>query len=158
MGLTLRMIQDKAVAEEIVQETFWRVWRYAHTFQAQRGSFTSWLFSLAHRLAIDTWRRQKVRPQPARSESELQQMYGQPDPQATIPEAVWLLIQHEQVRAAVAELPPEQLHVIELAYFQGLTRQEIAQITGLPLGTIHTRARLALQKLRAILHQEDESQ
>jgi RNA polymerase sigma-70 factor (ECF subfamily) len=83
-------------------------------------------------------------------------MYSQPDLQATVPEAAWLLIRHKQVRAAMAELPPEQRHVIELAYFQGLTRQEIAQVTGLPLGTIHTRVRLALQKLRTALQQEDE--
>lgn len=154
MGLALRIIHDRATAEEAVQETFWRVWCHAGTFQAGRTSFRSWLFTIARRLAIDTLRRRQVRPQPPRNEIEVRQMNGRFDPQTSVPEAALLEIRREQIRAAITELPPEQLNVIELAYFQGLTRQEIAQATGIPLGTVHTRSRLGLQKLREMLNDE----
>jgi RNA polymerase sigma-70 factor (ECF subfamily) len=74
-----------------------------------------------------------------------------PDLVVDVAESAWTAIKHQQVRAALADLPPDQRRVIELAYFGGLTRQEIAATTGEPLGTIHTRARLALKKLRETL-------
>jgi RNA polymerase sigma-70 factor (ECF subfamily) len=151
MGLALKIIGDRAAAEEIVQETFWRVWRGADTFQAQRGSFAGWLFGIARNLTIDVCRRRKVRPRPAISEEEEQRIERQADPDVDVAQAAWAAIKHRQVRAAMSDLPQAQRRVIELAYFGGMTRQEIAQVTGEALGTIHTRARLALQKLRETL-------
>lgn len=148
MGLAMKMLQDQSAAEEIVQETFWRVWRQAGTFSEEQGTFSGWLFGIARNLVIDTWRRGKVRPQPASSEEETQLMDGQTDPAADVDQSAWAAIKHRQVREAMNLLPPEQRHVLELAYFGGMTRQEIAEFTGVPLGTIHTRARLGLQKLR----------
>ncbi len=151
MGLALKMMGDRAAAEEIVQETFWRVWRNADSFRAQRGTFPGWLFGIARNLTIDLCRRRQVRPQPALGVEEEQRVERAPDPDVDVAQAAWTAIKHAQVRAAMAELPPTQRRVIELAYFGGMTRQEIAEATGEPLGTIHTRARLALQKLRETL-------
>ena len=151
MGLALRIVGDHAAAEEVVQETFWRAWRGAESFQAGRGSFTVWLFGIARNVAIDLWRRRQVRPQPALNPADEEQIEGAPDPEADVAESARVRARHRQVRAAVASLPAAQRQVIELAYFAGLTRQEIAEATGEPLGTVHTRARLALQKLRETL-------
>lgn len=151
MGLALKVIRDRAVAEEVVQETFWRVWTRAETYQEQRGTLVSWLFSITHRLAIDTWRQQKIRPQAVESEEEAEQVEFYADPEANVPEAAWLKMQRAQVQAAMSQLSLEQAQVIRLAYFYGLTRQEISQLLGHPLGTVHTRARLALQKLAKLL-------
>ena len=154
MGLAIQILRDRPAAEEVVQETFWRVWNHAGTFEARRGTFTSWMFSIARRHAIDMTRRQKVRPQAARSDAEEAIMWASPDPAEGVAEAAWLSIQRQRVRAILDELPDEQYEVIRLAYFQGMTRQEIAEATNNPLGTIHTRARLALKKLRALLQAE----
>ena len=151
MGLVVRWTGDRAAAEEIVQETFWRVWRHAASFRDRRGAFSSWLFGIARNLTIDLFRRQSVRPQAARDEGEEQRIDRAPDPASDVPEAVWLAIRRRQVRAALNDLPAAQRAVIEMAYFRGMTRQEIAEAIGEPLGTVHTRARLALQKLREAL-------
>ena len=146
MGLALKITGDRSLAEEVVQETFWRVWRKADLFQTQRGAFTSWFFGITRNVSIDVLRRQKTQIQPV---EETEQIIEQAvDPSMNVPEAAWLREKHQQMRAAIETLPKEQRSVIEMAYFRGMTRQEIAQATGEPLGTIHTRARLALQKLR----------
>ena len=146
MGLALKITGDRTLAEEVVQETFWRVWRKADLFQNQRGAFTSWFFGIARNLSIDMLRRQRTQGQTADDPEQL--IEQAPDPSPGVPETAWMHSKHEQMRAAVATLPKEQRYVIEMAYFRGMTRQEIASATGEPLGTIHTRARLALQKLR----------
>jgi len=151
MGLALKMLADRATAEEVVQETFWRVWRGADSFRAQRGTVAGWLFGIARNFIIDVCRRRNVRPQPALDDGEAQRIERAPDPDADVAESARLAIRHAQVRAALSALPDAQRRVIELAYFGGMTRQEIADTTGEPLGTIHTRARLALQKLREAL-------
>ena len=151
MGLAMKIMADRATAEEIVQETFWRAWRKADSFRAGRGPFPGWLFGIARNLSIDIWRRRQTRPQPAFDGDDEQRIDLVPDPEADVAESAWLAAKHSQVRAAMADLPPAQRQVIELAYFQGLTRQEIAEAIGEPLGTIHTRARLGLQKLRESL-------
>jgi RNA polymerase sigma-70 factor (ECF subfamily) len=154
MGLALKITAERAAAEELVQETFWRVWRNAATYQAQRGLFVGWLFGIARNLCIDWLRRRRVRPQVSATEAEAERIEEVPDPASNVAEATLLTLRHEQVRAALAGLPESQRQVIELSYFGGLTRQEIAQKTGEPLGTVHTRARLALQKLRDALQSE----
>lgn len=149
MGFALRITGNHGLAEEVVQETFWRIWRKADSFRTQRGAFANWFFSIARNLSIDILRRQHTQAQPA---SEAEQIIEQVvDQQADVAEIAWLQVKHQQVRGAVAILPADQRNVIEMAYFRGMTRQEIAQTTGEPLGTIHTRARLALQKLRETL-------
>ncbi|MGH2538073.1 MAG: RNA polymerase sigma factor [Candidatus Promineifilaceae bacterium] len=154
LGLAVRLLSDRGAAEDVMQEAFLRVWRHAGSFRAERGSFTKWLFSITHRLAIDSLRRFSSRPEPARDEREMERLLAAPDAGANVAEDARLEIERGRVRAALTGLPPEQKQVIVLAYFQGLTRQEIAQVTGAPLGTVHTRARLGLQKLRLALEPE----
>lgn len=152
LGVALRITGDRPLAEEAVQETFWRVWRGAASFQTQRGTFTGWLFGIARNLAIDLCRRRRVRPQamslPASDDEAIERT---PDPDMDVAEAAFTAIKHQYVHAAMSALPLEQRRVIELAYFGGLTHQEIAAMTDEPLGTIHTRARLALRRLRETL-------
>ena len=151
MGVVLRIVKQRAVAEEIVQETFWRVWDKADSFDVSQGKFSTWMYSIGRRLAIDHTRRQKIRPQAARSEAEEEMMLREPDDATNVVETADLRIEQERVRSALTTLPPEQYEVIELAYFRGLTRREIAAEIDTPLGTIHTRARLGLEKLRTAL-------
>lgn len=156
LGMLVKTLQDRPLAEEVLQEAFWRAWEKAETFNEERGSFRTWIYSIAKRQAIDTIRRQKVRPQPVRSKAEASRVATQPSPGPAVDEAAWVAIESQRVRAAMQQLSPEQVQVIEMAYFEGLTRQEISQVTGEPLGTVHTRARLGLQKLRSILKGEHE--
>lgn len=153
MGFVLRVVQDRAMAEDIVQETFWRVWKNRAGFRGERGTVSSWLFAIARNIAIDRWRRMKHHPTTRLNapEDEHPEFENQADPGANVAETVWDTLQHRQVRAAIQALPKEQSLVIRLAFFQGLTRQEIAERIQVPLGTVHTRARLALQKLRGLL-------
>ncbi|MDQ2692093.1 MAG: sigma-70 family RNA polymerase sigma factor [Chloroflexota bacterium] len=155
LGVTLKVIGDRAVAEDVLQETFWRVWKSAATFQRERGSFASWLFRIARNLAIDAYRRQSVRPQALYSAEEDPVMEATADPSMDVAEQAQSLLVNRQMRVALAALPRAQRQVIEMAYFYGMTRQEIAEATGEALGTVHTRARLALSKLREALDQEE---
>ncbi|HLO33677.1 MAG TPA: sigma-70 family RNA polymerase sigma factor [Anaerolineales bacterium] len=149
LGISFRIVGDRAASEEILQETFWRVWQNAVAYRSERGSFTSWLFRIARNLAIDTCRRRKVRPQAVLEWVDNEPILDQlPDPDMDVAEKVQANLKGKQVRNALAQLPGEQRQVIELAYFYGMTRQEIAAATGEALGTVHTRARLGLQKLR----------
>jgi RNA polymerase sigma-70 factor, ECF subfamily len=156
LGISLKIMGDQAAAEDVLQETFWRVWRSAASYQSQRGSFTGWLFRIARNLAIDAYRRRNIRPRPITdvddSDSKIDQT---PDPTMDVAQQSQLLLTHKQIRSALAILPRVQRQVIEMAYFYGMTRQEIAEATGEALGTIHTRARLALQKLREELQREE---
>lgn len=149
LAVSLKVTGDRSVAEDVLQETFWRVWRSAATFQPQRGSFTGWLFRIARNLAIDAFRKSSVRPQSVpdagESESVLDRMA---DPDSDVVGQVQSAMTNRILRTALESLPSAQRQVIEMAYFFGMTRQEIAEATGEALGTIHTRARLGLQKLR----------
>ena len=152
MGLSLKILGDQALAEDILQETFWRVWQSAATFQSQLGPFTGWLFRIARNLAIDAYRRRSVRPQAFVGANGSDPILDEtPDPDMDVAEQAQSILQNKQVRKALDSLPDVQRQVIEMAYFYGMTRQEIAEATGEALGTIHTRARLALQKLRGEL-------
>jgi len=149
LGISLKIIGDRAAAEDVLQETFWRVWQSAVTYQSQRGSFTGWLFRIARNLAIDAYRRRSVRPQTIIETADANPILDQlPDPDMDVEDQAQSNLKAQQVRNALTTLSREQRQVIEMAYFYGMTRQEIAEATGEALGTIHTRARLGLQKLR----------
>lgn len=153
LGLSLKIVGDRALAEEVTQETFWRIWRNATGYHSGRGTFQNWMFGIARNLSIDMLRRHKrVRLESlsetfAGSEARPRQLQDEHD----VVETAWACLQQEQVHEALAQLPEEQRDVIEWIYFQGKTRREIAQEQDIPFGTINTRARLALQKLRQAL-------
>ena len=158
LGISMKIIGDQALAEDILQETFWRVWQSAGTYQSQLGAFTGWLFRIARNLSIDAYRRRNVRPQAILSAREAESdpiLEEMPDPDMDVAEQAQSILMNRQVRKALASLPGVQRQVIEMAYFYGMTRQEIAEATGEALGTIHTRARLALQKLRGELERDE---
>ena len=156
LGMLVKVIGDRAMAEDVLQETFWRFWKSASSYDAQRGPFTGWLFRIARNLAIDAHRRMNVRPQSIGNTDEADVLADRtPDPDTDVPEQVQADFRNRQIRSALAALPRLQRQVIELAYFYGMTRQEIAEATGEALGTIHTRARLGLQKLGEELGRED---
>ncbi len=156
MGVAFRILQNRQSAEEVVQETFWRVWDRASSFDTHRGQFKSWMFSIARRYAIDLTRRAKVRPKTAVNETEAEMMLKAPSSE-NVAEAVLSGIEREQVKEAIKSLPPDQSQVIQMAYYEGLTRKEIATATQTPVGTIHTRARLALKKLESVLKKREEA-
>ena len=151
LGLALRMMGERNSAEDIVQESFWRVWRRAGTFEFQRGQFAPWLSGIVHNLAIDEMRRRRVRPNALSTDADDETLLELPDRDADVVETVLGHVNAAQAREALQELPDAQRDVIELSYFEGLTHQEIAAQLDEPLGTVHTRARLALQHLRQTL-------
>jgi RNA polymerase sigma-70 factor (ECF subfamily) len=156
LGISLKVVGDQALAEDILQETFWRVWKSAGTYQSGRGTFTSWLFRIARNLVIDAYRRRNVRPQAVYTEGGSDPILEEvPDLDMDVAEQAQSVLKNRQVHKAMDSLSSVQRQVIEMAYFYGMTRQEIAEATGEALGTIHTRARLALQKLREELDREE---
>jgi RNA polymerase sigma-70 factor (ECF subfamily) len=156
LGISLKVVGDKSAAEDILQETFWRVWRSAAGYQPQRGSFTSWLFRIARNLAIDAYRRRKAHSGEASNTVDIDSVLDQtPDPDANVTEQAQSVMMNRRVRGALESLPRIQRQVLEMAYFFGMTRQEIAEATGEALGTIHTRARLGLKKLREEMEKEE---
>jgi RNA polymerase sigma-70 factor (ECF subfamily) len=150
-GLAMRLMGDRAAAEDVIQEAFWRVWRSAGSYDPARASLSAWLLSIVHHCAVDELRRQRSRGASVELDAPEGEAQSLPDPNADTQARAWANVQSEQVQAALAGLPEAQRSVIEMAYFGGYTRQEIAQRLNEPLGTIHTRARLGLIKLKALL-------
>ena len=152
MGLAVRILNDRAAGEDVVQEAFWRVWAHAASFDAQRAQPSAWLLSIVHHLAIDEVRRRQSRPPLRDIDADDDQVLEFPDQSQDVQATVLASLNGATVRAALVDLPDAQRQVIELAYFEGYTRQEIATRLNQPLGTIHTRARLALAKLKQVLN------
>jgi RNA polymerase sigma-70 factor (ECF subfamily) len=148
-AVVLRVLGSRADAEEVLQETFLEVWRRAREFDPSRGGVETWVTTIARTRAID---RKRALGTVARIADDVAQ---QPPPVSAEPvsplDAAAQGQERARVAAAMRELPPEQRTVVELAYFEGLSQREIADRTGDPLGTVKTRARLALEKLAALL-------
>jgi len=149
-SVTLKVLGDVVAAEDAVQDIFLRLWRRPDRFDSSRGRFLSWLLTVARNRAIDE-RRSRGRRQRHEADSALidDAMPGDDhdDPAA----AAVLADQRAAVRHALADLPTEQRLAVQMAYFGGLTQQEIADALKQPLGTIKTRIRLGMQKLRLAL-------
>jgi RNA polymerase sigma-70 factor (ECF subfamily) len=148
-GLALKTLGDREAAEEAVQGVFWRVWQRAASFDQNRA-FLPWLFSISHNYYIDELRRRRSRPQSVYEDESHPVLSAIPD-ETDVGEMALQSEQRRIVLDALQQLPIEQRQALELAYFGGLTQQEIATRLGNPLGTIKTRIRLGLQKLRSIL-------
>jgi len=147
-SFSLRIVGDAQVAEEILQEVFVRVWQQGGSFQTAPGSLITWLLSITHNLSIDEVRRRKRRPQKSESEDPDLVLAMLPDESPGVEEEVWLSSLRTSIQNALQQLPAAQREAIELAYFHGLTQREIAETLGEPLGTIKTRMRLGMLKLR----------
>jgi len=147
-SLALRILGDATEAEDIVQEVFSQAWKQAARYDASRGAVGAWLLTLARSRAIDHLRAKRARPGEVSDERVAGQLVDAGPP------ADSLVLSSEQVarvRAALDELPLLQRAAIELAYYEGLTHAEIADRLEQPLGTVKTRIRLAMLKLRDVL-------
>ncbi len=146
-GLLLRILHDRAEAEDVLQEIFLRVWQRAADFDEQRGRVFTWLVTIARSRAIDRLRslnsRERVAEEASRANVSSMTTNALADTLASE--------QREMVALALAEIPEEQRRMLLLAYFEGLTQSEIASRTGEPLGTVKTRTRAGLARLRVIL-------
>jgi RNA polymerase sigma-70 factor (ECF subfamily) len=150
-GLIRRVLRDPEAAAEVLQEVFWQVWREAPQYDSRRGSPEAWLVMRAKTRAIDRLRsiRRRDRTFVAPVDESVTQRAGEPaENPAVVAEDRGL------VQMALAQLPEPQRRVIELAFFDGLTQSEIATRLGEPLGTVKTRARLGLERLRGALRGE----
>ncbi len=153
-SLAARIVGDRQVAEDLLQEVFVRVWQRAGTYQGARGKPLTWVLGIAHNLAIDEVRRRRRRPLEADDrdeEGQLTALQALPAVDSDPSDLTWERLRREQIMAALAQLPEAQRILIELAYFEGYTQSQLAARLGEPLGTIKTRMRLAAQKLRELL-------
>lgn len=148
MSLALRILSDPPSAEELTQEVFFKAWKQAGAFQEQRGTFVTWLLSITHNMAIDELRKRKRRPQRADLEDPIATLANVVDADRTVEDLAWLGALRAEVSDALASLPGNQRQPIELAYYKGLTQREVATLLDVPLGTIKTRMRLGMRKLR----------
>ena len=153
-SMALRVMRDPHLAEDISQEIFVRLWRKPGSYVAERGRFLTWLISVTRNRAVDEVR-SRGRRQRYETASPEEQERELPAGNANDPALNAQLAEEARaVRTALAGLPGEQRQVIELAYFGGFTQQEISQKLGQPLGTVKTRIRLGMQKLRVALAPE----
>jgi RNA polymerase sigma-70 factor, ECF subfamily len=145
-SLVLHLLQDPDEAEDIVEETFWQAWKKASSYDASKGAVSTWLLTIGRRKALDRIRARRRYKEDAVGRdkffADLEEPGLDPSEQTEGTEL------RTNVLAALKELPAEQREVLEMGYFQGLSQSEIADATGQPLGTIKTRMRLAMQKLR----------
>jgi len=149
-GLARRILMRVEDAEEVVQDVFAQVWRDAGRYVPERATVAGWIVMLARTRAIDRLRARNARPD---------QTHGaEPGPAAPLPapgrDPEQVAVSEEdgrKVRQALTSLPPEQRTLVEMAYYEGLTQSEIAERTGVPLGTVKTRVRAAMATLRSAL-------
>jgi len=144
-SLILRIVHDRQTAEEILQDTFMRLWNRYELYDPEKGALLSWLFRVARNLALD-FRRKESR----RGNFDVVFIEGDPELEE-LHEDVLSVETAFAVRDALSALPSAQKHLIELAYFEGLTHSELAEQTGESLGTVKSRIRLGLKKLRDVL-------
>jgi RNA polymerase sigma-70 factor (ECF subfamily) len=147
-SLALRILRERTDAEDIVQEVFAQAWNQAARFDASRGAVAAWLLMMARSRAIDRLRSRRSRPETASDAAVVERM-----PDAAVGQDLQLLSseQVEQVKSALTLLPAPQREALELAYYEGLTHTEIAERLAEPLGTVKTRIRQAVIKLRESL-------
>jgi RNA polymerase sigma-70 factor, ECF subfamily len=138
-SVALRVLRDASMAEDILQEIFMQVWRSPDSFMATKGSLGGWLAVVARNRSIDSLRRKR----PSEQVEEMQ--LASPFNLADEAERNTMM---ERARGVITRLPPEQRKTLEMAFFDGLTHTEIAEMTGDPLGTVKTRIRSALTTLR----------
>lgn len=147
-------VGQSEMAAEISQEVFLGIWQKAETFDAEKGKVKTWIARIARNRAIDAVRRMNVRPEGNLVNVDIQD-FRIDDNQLDNPteEKVEKSIQSSNVRSALKQLPENQRKVLAMAYFRGLTNKQIADELGEPLGTVKTRIRLGMQKMRLLLEE-----
>jgi RNA polymerase sigma-70 factor, ECF subfamily len=148
LALALRILRNRAEAEDTLQDAFLEAWRRAGAFDARRGSATAWILAIARSRALDRLRARSSADRAAQAAAR--EEMAAPSPPI---ESAERRQERERLQRALSALPPEQRQTLELAYFEGLTQSEIAARTGDPLGTVKTRCRLALDKLAGFLEE-----
>jgi RNA polymerase sigma-70 factor, ECF subfamily len=154
-ALADRILSDADEADDVVEETFWQAWRGAARFDASRGSVQTWLLTIARTRSLDRLRARRRRREESADEQDEDGSASiaslAADPGGDTSAGAEQNEQSGLIRVALAGLPPEQRTTLELAYFSGLSQTEIAVKMNEPLGTVKTRTRMALQKLRGAL-------
>jgi RNA polymerase sigma factor (sigma-70 family) len=144
-GLALTIVRQPAIAEEVAQETFVRVFRHAGNYDARKGRVSTWLLSIARNLAIDVTRMKRldpVDPEVIAAEISLSSQEPAADEMAVQPD------ERDQLRSAITDLPDDQRRALVLTAYMGRTAREISDLDDVPLGTVKTRIRTAMIKLR----------
>lgn len=149
-GIVLRVLRDRAQAEEVAQEVYVEAWRHAARFDGQQGSASGWLNTIAHRKAVDRVR--SAERSAARDQRHFEFESGAPEPDVS--DLVVARDDGRRVRAALQLLPEAQRTALELAYFEGRSQREVAEYLEVPLGTVKTRIRDAMKRLRTHLGEE----
>ncbi|HYG71378.1 MAG TPA: sigma-70 family RNA polymerase sigma factor [Actinomycetota bacterium] len=149
-GLGVVMLGNDAAAEDLVQDTFVKLWRSAERYDAGRGKLETWVLLVARSLAIDALRRRVLDARTVERSTPASETATDPSPE----ELAELVDLSERARRAMSDLTPGQRAALELAYFGGKTSAEVAELEGIPLGTAKTRIRSALLKLRAALQEQ----
>lgn len=146
-SIAYRITGDRTAAEDVVQEAFLGAWRNAARYVDARGTVRTWLLSIVHHRAIDAVRRRRPTTELPETEAGLPESLTMPDTWAEVSRR----LDREDVLSALGQISDVQREAVELAYFGGLTQTEIAERTGVPLGTVKGRLRLGLQGMRAAL-------
>lgn len=153
-GLAHSIVIDPALAEDVAQEAFTRAWRHAATYDARRGTVTTWLLTITRNLAVDALRLRRSVPIDPATLAALDLRVARTD---TEPGPAAELADHSQrLRTALAELPTNQRRAVVLAGLCGRTAKEVSETEGIPLGTAKTRIRTAMRKLRRVLVDDEE--
>ena len=149
-SLAMFMLRQQPLAEEVTQDVFLNIWLKAATYKADRGEPKAWIMSIAHHRIVDVIRSRRRAP-PISEPREFDLLELLPSAGATTEEEVERNLDRDLIVKALASLPEAQQEVIILAYFEGYSQSEMAKKLRQPLGTVKTRVRLAMQKLRATL-------
>ncbi len=143
-SLAYRMMGERQAAEDLVQDVFLRLWRSTASYRADRGSVRTWILTIVHNRGVDQLRSLSTR---RRTQDKVEASAETSQPSEAFTET-WRNSQKDAVREALKTLPPEQLKVLEMAYFSGYTHIEISEMMELPLGTVKGRMRLGLKKIK----------
>lgn len=148
-SLIYRIVDNRSAAEELLQDTFYRLWERPHFYSAEKGTLVSWLLTVGRNIALDHKRKESRRA----AHHVITPRDGEGFDMENLPE-IGVLTDPDlsrSIRQAMESLPPAQKTTLEMAYFEGLTHQELAERTGESLGTVKTRIRLGISKLREAL-------
>lgn len=144
-SLAYRMMGERQAAEDLVQDSFIKVWRSARSYRAERGSVRTWILSITHNRGIDHLRSTASR---RRTQDKVEMTAETAQPSEAFSET-WRNSQRDQIQQALKTLPEEQLKILELAYYSGYTHAEIAEMLDIPLGTVKGRMRLGMKKIKS---------